>query len=327
MMSQVDLMVPTFNNESTVGETLDSLLNQTHKNCRIVVFDNQSTDGTVAQIQPYLDRGVELIVNETNLGGEGNFNHCIERAEAPYFCICHSDDIYDSQFVEAQLKALESVPEATSSFCHAERIDHKGEYLGERFLPEELDDQWRNTLTFSDVLHLSIKYGNVFTCPSAFFKTSVFKENDLKFEGHKYKSSSDLGLWLNLSRLGPVLFHTAPLLRYRESDVSFSFALKKARTHRHDLFLVLDDFVSQCHEDLDANFPRWRKYVQFLEFKDQMFRCFNVIKTKKWSEWPEQNYHLTSVLSVLFSTAWHLRFGIKALIIWVPATAMKKINT
>ena len=316
MSVSVDLLVPTFNNEATVEETLDSLLAQTHKDCRIVVFDNQSSDNTVEMVKPYLEKGVELVINEENLGGEGNFNRCIERAEAPYFCICHSDDIYEPQFVEAQLRALEEEPEASVSFCHAERIDPNGETLGERFLPEELDDQWRNKLGFQDVLKLSLKYGNIFTCPTAFFRTSIFKDNDLKFEGHKYKSSSDLGLWLTLSQLGPALFHTAPLIRYRESDASFSFALKKARTHRHDLFLVLDDFTSRKQDELERGFRSWRRYFDFLEFKDQMFRSLNVIKTKNWSEWPEDNFSLARALSVFMSSAWHLSFGLRALTIY-----------
>ncbi len=323
MTCRVDLLVPTFNNEATVEDTLNSLLSQTHKNCRIIVFDNQSTDQTVAKVQPYTTKGIGLVINEKNLGGEGNFNRCIERAEAPYFCICHSDDIYDSRFVEVQLQALESELKSPVSFCHADRIDFAGQSLGERFLPEELDDHWRNSLTFPEVLRLAIRYGNIFTCPTAFFRTSVFKDYQLRFEGSKYRSSSDLGLWLTLSKYGPVLFHTAPLLRYRESNFSFSFSLKKARTHRHDLFLVLDDFTSSNEEELEEYFSDWKRYFQFLEFKDQMLRSFNVIKMKSWTEWPEDNFSIFKALSVILSSTWHFSFGLKALAIYVTSRLMR----
>lgn len=320
-MPLVELMVPTFNNESTVAETLDSLLAQTYSNIKIVIFDNQSTDKTVEVVQSYLNKGIELVVNEQNLGGEGNFNRCIEKASAPYFCICHSDDIYEPQFVEAQLTALEEVPSASASFCHAERIDAAGKPLGERFLPEELEDQWRNTLDFNKTFSLSMKYGNIFTCPTAFFRTSLFKDNALKFEGSKYKSSSDLGLWLTLAGFGPLLFHTAPLLKYRESSASFSFVLKKARLHRHDMFLVLDDFMQkQPRSEMTS---RWLRYFDFLEFKDQMLRTMNVIKTKNWQEWPPKTYSIAKVLAVLFKSNWHFLFGIKAFAIYLLSRPVK----
>lgn len=316
MTPVVDLLVPTFNNEKTVIETLNSLLNQSYQNCRITVFDNVSSDQTVAVIHQHFGDQIEVVVNERNLGGEGNFNRCIEAARGDFFAICHSDDIYLPDFVKSHLEGLLANPNANLSFTHAQRIDADGRELGFRFLPSELDDHALVLLSLQDFYRLSFKYGNVFTCPTAFFRTSVVQVNQLRFVGERHKSSGDLGLWWQLARLGDILFLTDPLIQYRESDVSFSVNLKKARTHRHDLFLVLDDIISTDPGGLEKALPDWREYFEFLKFKDNMMRTLNVFKTKNWSEMPAHDFDLKMAASVFLSSDWHTTFALKALPIY-----------
>lgn len=327
MNPQVEIFVPTFNSASTLGVTLDSLLSQTYDNYKITVIDNQSTDQTLVALDPYLKKkSVRLIVNEKNLGGEGSFNRCIEEASQDYFCICHSDDIYLPKFIENQVAALQNNPSASVSFCHAERVDFSGEVLGERFLPAELKAKGLSRLKYLDLLQLSLKYGNVITCPSAFFRTATMKKKSLRFEAKLYKSSSDLGLWLKLAAQGGVIFLGKSLLKYRESEASFSFELKKVRLHRHDLFLVLDEAILKEKDQLDLEFPGWNGYFEFLEFKDQMLRTFNVIKSRKWNRWPDERFRLVKVLSLAFASAWHMKFAIKAMGIYILSRPYKWVR-
>lgn len=52
----VCICIPNYNNEKTIAETLDSLLNQTYKNIIIKVFDNASIDKSRQIIEMYASR-------------------------------------------------------------------------------------------------------------------------------------------------------------------------------------------------------------------------------------------------------------------------------
>lgn len=69
----VSVVVPCFNAEKTVGNTLDSVLNLNYPQemLEIIVVDDKSTDGTVEVVKKYLSkyRNIRLVVNKHNSGG------------------------------------------------------------------------------------------------------------------------------------------------------------------------------------------------------------------------------------------------------------------
>ena len=94
MNKLVTICIPVYNGQRTIGATLDSLVSQSYKNIKIKVFDNCSTDNTQNIIKEFVEKysNVSLHVNESNLGGEGNYNKCLEACEGDYSGIYHSDD-------------------------------------------------------------------------------------------------------------------------------------------------------------------------------------------------------------------------------------------
>ena len=55
-MNKVSIITPSYNRESFVAETLDSLLNQTFENWENIVVDDGSSDKTKEIIQEYVNR-------------------------------------------------------------------------------------------------------------------------------------------------------------------------------------------------------------------------------------------------------------------------------
>ena len=97
MMSNSPLVcicVPTYNVESTVRETILSILAQTYSNIVVHISDNSSTDNTLSIIEALNDPRIIIHRNETNVGGEGNFTRCIQMATGKYTAIFHADDVY-----------------------------------------------------------------------------------------------------------------------------------------------------------------------------------------------------------------------------------------
>ena len=53
-MSNVDIILPTYNCEKTIDETINSVINQSFKDWNLIIIDDASTDSTVIQIKQYL---------------------------------------------------------------------------------------------------------------------------------------------------------------------------------------------------------------------------------------------------------------------------------
>ena len=64
-MIKVSAYIPTYNNEDTILETLESIRNQTHRLAQIFVIDDGSNDYTVPKVKK---AGIEVIQNKINQG-------------------------------------------------------------------------------------------------------------------------------------------------------------------------------------------------------------------------------------------------------------------
>ena len=75
-MEQIDILMATYNGEKYLKEQIESILNQTHKNIRLIISDDCSTDQTREIIKQYekKDSRIKVYLQEQNLGYLKNFN-------------------------------------------------------------------------------------------------------------------------------------------------------------------------------------------------------------------------------------------------------------
>ena len=266
----VCVCIPNYNNETTIGETLDSLLNQTYKNIVIKVFDNASTDKSCDILRKYQDKylNVQLFTSEKNIGGEANFSRCIQHMEGKYSAIYHSDDIYEPTIVEKEVDALESLS-ISAVFAPARLINENGEFIGQSNVPQELRSQKTVQISYIELLKLNLKYGNVLICPSAMSHTETFQNVIRSWDGDLYKSATDIDVWFRFAKTKPIGLLPERLINYRLSQNSFSFRRLKTRVEPLDIFLVLDDHVQADDVVPYLNDSDYNNY-KFLKFRDRV---------------------------------------------------------
>ncbi|WP_439856367.1 glycosyltransferase family 2 protein [Pseudomonas yamanorum] len=107
--SLVSVLVPVYNREDIIVETLNSALSQTYRNIEVVVVDNCSVDGTWELISDLAktDSRLKVFRNDTNLGPVRNWLRCLEEASGTYGKILWSDDLIAPNFLEATMPFLE----------------------------------------------------------------------------------------------------------------------------------------------------------------------------------------------------------------------------
>lgn len=108
----ISVVIPTYNQEAYIAQTLDSVIQQTYKNIEIIVADDASTDRTAQICQEYAltDNRIKLLRNKRNLGIPANFNRAFDAVSGEYVAFLGGDDLMLPEKVEKQLKFLKKNP-------------------------------------------------------------------------------------------------------------------------------------------------------------------------------------------------------------------------
>ena len=133
----VSICIPSYNAESFIKETLQSILDQTYTNIEIVIIDDCSKDKTVEIIQTFTDERIKLHLNEKNLGVEGNWNKTLEFATGKYLKIMGADDILYPDCIAEQLSILEDIKykEVVLVTSNKKVIDQNGKLIMQKGFP------------------------------------------------------------------------------------------------------------------------------------------------------------------------------------------------
>lgn len=105
---KVSILIPVYNREHLVIETVLSALRQDYENFEIIVCDNASTDHTWEALNEHFGREtrVKLFRNKKNIGPVRNWMKCAKMASGEIYKILWSDDLIDRRFVSRTIIAL-----------------------------------------------------------------------------------------------------------------------------------------------------------------------------------------------------------------------------
>ena len=108
-MEKVDILLATYNGEKYIREQIDSILNQTYKEFRLLISDDGSTDGTRDILNEYKakDDRFEIFRQEENLGVVKNFEFLLKKVDAKYYMFSDQDDIWKDDKIEKSFKKNE----------------------------------------------------------------------------------------------------------------------------------------------------------------------------------------------------------------------------
>jgi glycosyltransferase involved in cell wall biosynthesis len=99
MNDSVSIVIPTYNRRDLVGSAIESALDQTHKNCEVVVVDDGSTDGTAEYISSTFGSKIKLHIT-SNKGVSSARNLGSHASSGEYVKFLDSDDCLTSDSIE-----------------------------------------------------------------------------------------------------------------------------------------------------------------------------------------------------------------------------------
>ncbi len=125
-MSIVSVIVPAYNAERTILQTILSVQQQSFSDLEIIVINDGSTDKTLDLLNTVEDSRLKIF-NYENGGLPVARNRGISHATRKYIAFIDADDLWTSDKLESQLAALEKHPDAGVAYSWTRFMDEKAE--------------------------------------------------------------------------------------------------------------------------------------------------------------------------------------------------------
>lgn len=247
----VSVIMPAYNCEKFIEDSINSVLTQTYSKLELIVIDDGSQDNTEKIIKKLSkeDPRINFIKNEKNLGVSETRNKGISLASGDWIAFLDSDDIWEKTKIEKQMKYAE-ITRAEFIFTGVAYINENGEaYNGSFEVPMQ-------------VSYKQLLRQNVITCSSVLVKKHFFKDIQMEQDD----MHEDFAVWLRILKTG-IFAHgiNSSLLIYRVSRNSKSGnKLKTIRmTYKVFRFIGLNPIPSIYYmtNHLLRSFMKYRKIV------------------------------------------------------------------
>lgn len=146
----VSIVIPTYNRANIIGQTIDTVLSQTHERWELLIVDDGSTDGTESLIGQYKDSRIQYhpIRHSGVIGHVRNYG--IQKSRGEFIAFLDSDDLWRNDTLASQLSLFRQFPEAGFVFSNGNEFgelavlppDQEGQFAGNVFLPVILDHRF-----------------------------------------------------------------------------------------------------------------------------------------------------------------------------------------
>lgn len=122
-MEKVLIVIPAYNAEKYIGDTLRSVLNSTYENIVVVVVNDGSTDKTEVEAKKFDDERL-VVISRPNSGMSASRNFGIETFDTDFIALVDSDDIWHPRKIEIQVDVMRQNQDV--GFCYSDFIKYWG---------------------------------------------------------------------------------------------------------------------------------------------------------------------------------------------------------
>ncbi|WP_026712844.1 glycosyltransferase family 2 protein [Flavobacterium daejeonense] len=130
--SLVSVIIPTFNSEKYISDTIISVQNQTYQNWEIILVDDGSIDATRTIIITFLtDKRIQFYPLGKNSGTGVARNFGVTKAAGKYIAFLDADDLWKPQKLEKQIDFMQT-HDLPFTFSFYEWMDENGKTMGKR---------------------------------------------------------------------------------------------------------------------------------------------------------------------------------------------------
>ncbi len=316
MSEKVSIIIPVFNREKVLQETLNSVVEQTHPNWECLLIDDGSTDTSVQMCinQCRLDERFHFFLrNDFNntKGPSACRNIGIEKSKGTYVIFLDSDDLLDKVCLENRLKKVKEYPDFDAWVFQMQDFDENG--LGKvcTIFPE--NDDYSN----EHILKMILRYDLPFSVTCPLWRTKAIKELGGFDESFTRLEDPDLHARAMIKGLKfQYLFQEKPDCFYRV-DSSYHSRFSHPEFLENYLFSFLkfyQKYLSISHQE-KGKYPFIKQELKkslLLQFKDHLYRKpLGLLYFSKVFKFSKKHHMLTfQERSILMIMKFYVQWGL-----------------
>jgi glycosyltransferase involved in cell wall biosynthesis len=217
-MSHIDVMVTCFNYGHFLRECVESVLAQSHRDLRMVIVDDASTDDTSAVCDELAarDSRVEILRHPVNRGHIPTYNECIAMARDDYLLVLSADDFLLPGALARAIEVLDAQPDV--GLAHGAWVMYRA---GES-LPDPAGDSSKAELLDAAWFIERLAVDNYVCTATAIVRTATQK----RLGGYRGElpHAGDLEMWLRFALHSKVAYVPEPQAAYRRHDGNMSLS-------------------------------------------------------------------------------------------------------
>ena len=187
----VTVLMPVYNADRSVAQTVDSILAQTFRDFEFLVINDGSTDRSQAILEGYARRDDRVrLVSRPNTGYVAALNEGLGIARGEFIARIDADDLADPRRLELQVARMRQEPQLVALGSNAYAMDEDGRLLGDYDVPLAHEDIEAAHLRGSSSIH----HPAVMLRPDAVKQIGGYRRELMPCE--------DFDLWLRLAEVG-----------------------------------------------------------------------------------------------------------------------------
>ena len=208
---KVSILLPTFNSEDHISQTLLSIVNQDYPNLELIIIDNYSTDNTINKIKSFETKlDIKIFQIDTNNLAEA-LNFGIKKSSGEFIARIDSDDLIRKKRISKQVFFLKNNLNYHIVGTNALRFKSNSFYLKPFLINYDNED-----------LKISMIFNSPFIHPTIMIRADFVRTNAIQYDS-KFNECEDFKLWydlLNLTKFKNLKYYG---IFYRVHDKSASF--------------------------------------------------------------------------------------------------------
>lgn len=233
---KISVIIPFHKDVSLLIEAVDSVLNQTYQDIEIIIVNDGSNENVAVFLNLYGDK--IKYIKQKNKGAATARNVGIDIATGQYIAFLDSDDLWEQQKLELQLKEM---IENNAVWSHTNYV---------RFEDNEILKEV-DLVGFEGEVFPKCLSTNPIATPCVMIKSEVFQNKQYKFQ-EGMKSGEDLYLWMLLAKSYPLLLVRDSLTKVRMRGTNSALLAYSQLRSRAQTWLIIKQtnfLVSSGSED------------------------------------------------------------------------------
>ncbi|MCC0179229.1 glycosyltransferase family 2 protein [Waterburya agarophytonicola K14] len=197
-MKLVSVIIPVYNVENYIAQTINSVLSQTYTNFEVLIIDDESPDRSIEICQQFNDPRIKII-HQQNRGLAGARNTGIRHAQGDYLAFLDSDDLWLPEKLARHVQHLDSAPQVGVSFSRSQFIDGESQPLGIYQMPKLQDITPSHLLCRNPIGNGSAPVIRKEVFSAICFQDNLYGQIENFYFDENFRQSEDIECWLRIA--------------------------------------------------------------------------------------------------------------------------------